>query len=64
MKNKTPILLKGLPVSKGIAIGKSYVIEHGKNIVKEKYIKKEQASSEIKILDYAVNLSVIEVKQI
>ena len=35
MKSKTPILLKGLPVSKGIAIGRSYLIEHGKNIIKE-----------------------------
>ena len=38
MKSKSPIILKGLPVSKGIAIGRGYVIEHGKNIVKEKYI--------------------------
>ena len=56
MKNKTPILLKGLPVSKGIVIGKSYVIEHGKNIVKEKYIKKAQTSDEVKKLDKAIKL--------
>ena len=64
MKNKTPILLKGLPVSKGIAIGKSYVIEHGKNIVKEKYIKKEQTSNQIKKLDVAIRQTVTELKKI
>ena len=41
MKNTSPIILKGLPVSKGIAIGFSHVIEHGNNIIKEKYIEKK-----------------------
>ena len=64
MKNKTPILLKGLPVSKGISIGRSYVIEHGKNIVKEKYIKKQQTSTEIVKLDSAIQKTVSDLKNI
>ena len=64
MKSKTPILLSGLPVSKGIAIGRSYLIEHGKNIVKEKYIKKDQVSQEIKKLDKSVDLTINEIEAI
>ena len=52
MKSKSPIILKGLPVSKGIAIGRSYLIKHGKNIVKEKYIKKNQIHDELIKLEY------------
>ena len=64
MKSKTPMLLSGLPVSKGIAIGRSYLIEHGKNIVKEKYIKKDQVSQEIKKLDKSVDLTINEIEAI
>ena len=64
MKSKTPILLNGLPVSKGIAVGRSYLIEHGKNIVKEKYIKKDQISREIKKLDKSVDLTISEIESI
>lgn len=64
MKSKTPILLSGLPVSKGIAIGRSYLIEHGKNIVKEKYIKKDQISKEIKKLNKSVDLTISEIESI
>ena len=64
MKSKTPILLSGLPVSKGIAIGRSYLIEHGKNIVKEKYIKKDQTSREIKKLNKSVDLTISEIESI
>ena len=58
MNSKTPMLLSGLPVSKGIAIGRSYLIEHGKNIVKEIYIKKDQTSREIKKLNKSVDLTI------
>ena len=64
MKNKNPIILKGLPVSKGIAIGNSYVMEHGKNIVKEKSIKKDQVLKEIKKFDKAILLTVSELNKI
>ena len=64
MKNKNPIILKGLPVSKGIAIGNSYVMEHGKNIVKEKSIKKDQVPKEIKKFDKAILLTVSELNKI
>ena len=64
MKSKAPILLKGLPVSKGIAIGRSYLIEHGKNIIKEKYIKKEHVSREIKKLINSVDLTINEIETI
>ena len=64
MKNKNPIILKGLPVSKGIAIGDSYVIEHGKNIVQEKYIKKSQVLKEMRELDRAIKLTVSELIKI
>lgn len=64
MKSKTPILLKGLPVSKGIAIGRSYLIEHGKNIIKEKYIKKEHVSRELKMLDKSIDLTIKEIEVI
>ena len=64
MKNKNPIILKGLPVSKGIAIGNSYVMEHGINIVKEKSIKKDQVPKEIKKFDKAILLTVSELNKI
>ena len=64
MKSETPILLKGLPVSKGIAIGRSYLIEHGKNIIKEKYIKKEHVSRELKMLDKSIDLTIKEIEVI
>ena len=64
MKSKTPMLLSGLPVSKGIAIGRSYLIEHGKNIVKEIYIKKDQTSREIKKLNKSVDLTISEIESI
>lgn len=64
MKSKAPILLKGLPVSKGIAIGRSYLIEHGKNIIKEKYIKKEHVAREIKKLINSVDLTINEIETI
>ncbi|MEC7864352.1 MAG: phosphoenolpyruvate--protein phosphotransferase [Pseudomonadota bacterium] len=64
MKSKSPIILKGLPVSKGIAIGRSYVIEHGKNIVKEKYIKKNQIHDELIKLDGAIESTISNLKKI
>ena len=64
MKSKSPIILKGLPVSKGIAIGRSYVIEHGKNIIKEKYIKKNQIRNELIKLDDAIKSTISNLKKI
>ena len=64
MKSKSPIILKGLPVSKGISIGRSYVIEHGKNIVKEKYIKKNQIHDELIKLDDAIESTISNLKKI
>ena len=45
MKNTSPIILKGLPVSKGISIGMAHVIEHGNNVIEEKYIEKKLVSN-------------------
>ena len=64
MKNKNLIILKGLPESQGIAIGNSYVMEHVKNIVNEKSIKKDQVLKEIKKLDKAILLTVSELNMI
>ena len=50
MKSNNPIILKGLPVSKGISIGIAHVIEHGNSTIKEKYIEKKLVSKEIKRL--------------
>ena len=50
MKNTSPIILKGLPVSKGISIGIAHVIEHGNKVIEEKYIEKKLVSKEIKRL--------------
>ena len=50
MKNTSPIILKGLPVSKGISIGMAHVIEHGNKVIEEKYIEKKLVSKEIKRL--------------
>ena len=36
MKNTSPIILKGLPVSKGISIGIAHVIEHGNKCYRRK----------------------------
>ncbi len=51
MKNPSSIILKGLPVSKGIAIGISHVMEHGNNVIKEEYIDKKSISKETKRLE-------------
>ena len=51
MKNTSPIILKGLPVSKGISIGIAHVIEHGNKVIEEKYIEKKLVSKEIKRLN-------------
>ena len=40
MKKTNPIIMKGLPVSKGIAIGKCHV-EHGRKSIEENYIEKK-----------------------
>ena len=60
MKNPSPIILKGLPVSKGIAIGTAHVIEHGNNIIKEKYIEKKLVLKEVKRLKTTFKKTLIE----
>ena len=60
MKNPNPIILKGLPVSKGIAIGVAHVIEHGNNIIKEKYIEKKLVLKEVKRLKTTFKKTLIE----
>ena len=55
MKNPSSIILKGLPVSKGIAIGACHVIEHGNNIVEERYISKSSIKKEVKRLEITFN---------
>ena len=60
MKNANPIILKGLPVSKGVAIGVAHVIEHGNKIIEEKYIEKKLVSKEIKRLKITFKKTLIE----
>jgi len=48
------IVLQGDPVSKGISIGKCYIIEKGQPIIKKKFIKKEKLSKEVSRFDKAV----------
>ena len=55
MKNPSSIILKGMPVSKGIAIGECNVIEHGNNIVEERYISKSSIKKEVKRLEITFN---------
>ena len=47
MKSSTPIIIKGLPVSKGIAMGKCYILEHGNKSIKEKLILKKNINQEL-----------------
>lgn len=51
MKSPSPIILKGLPVSKGIAIGSCHLIEHGNNIIEEKYIDAKSIKKEVRRLE-------------
>ena len=60
MKNTSPIILKGLPVSKGISVGIAHVIEHGNNVIEEKYIEKKLVSKEIKRLKTTFKKTLIE----
>jgi len=60
MKNANPIILKGLPVSKGIAIGVAHVIEHGNKIIEEKYIERKLVPKEIKRLKTTFKKTLIE----
>ena len=60
MKNANPIILKGLPVSKGVAIGVAHVIEHGNKIIEEKYIEKKLVPKEIKRLKTTFKKTLIE----
>ena len=60
MKNTSPIILKGLPVSKGISVGMAHVIEHGNNVIEEKYIEKKLVSKEIKRLKITFKKTLIE----
>ena len=60
MKNPSSIILKGLPVSKGIAIGACHVIEHGNNIVEERYIIKSSIKKEVKRLEITFNKTLDE----
>tara|TARA_B100000029_G_C17597020_1_gene964525 strand:+ start:1378 stop:3129 length:1752 start_codon:yes stop_codon:yes gene_type:complete len=60
MKNKMAIILKGDPVSKGISIGKCYIIEKGQPIIEKKFIKKEKLSKEVNRFKKAVQITLNE----
>ena len=60
MKNTSPIILKGLPVSKGVSIGVAHVIEHGNNVIEEEYIEKKLVSKEVKRLNIAFKKTLAE----
>ena len=48
------LILKGIAVSKGISIGKSYIFNKGNPSVEEEYIKKSSVPQEKKRFDNAL----------
>ena len=46
MNSNTPIIVKGLAVSKGIVIGKCKRYEHGQNDYQKKFINKKDVKRE------------------
>ena len=64
MKNNAPIIIRGLPVSKGIAIGKCRVLEHGQNIVEKQKIEKKDINKELNRLEKALKTTLVDLKKI
>ena len=61
MNNQTPIIIKGLTVSKGIVIAKCKRYEHGQKDYQKKFINKSDVQREIKKFDKSVKLTLKEI---
>ena len=64
MNNLTPIIIKGLTVSKGIVIAKCQRYEHGQNDYQKKLIKKNEVHKEIKKFNKSVEITLKEINTI
>tara|TARA_B100001029_G_C15047779_1_gene448397 strand:+ start:128 stop:1876 length:1749 start_codon:yes stop_codon:yes gene_type:complete len=64
MKNDTPIIVKGLAVSKGIAIAKCHMIDRGNKIIDEKSIIKKNIKKELSKISNAFKKTTRELKEI
>ena len=64
MNNHTPIIIRGLTVSKGIVIAKCQRYEHGQNDYQKKFIKKNEVQKEIKKFNKSVEITLREINAI
>ena len=64
MNNLTPIIIKGLTVSKGIVIAKCQRYEHGQNDYQKKLIKKNEVHKEVKKFNKSVEITLKEINTI
>ena len=64
MNNRTPIIIKGLTVSKGIVIAKCKRYEHGQNDYQKKLINKKEVLKETKKFNKSVEITLKEINAI
>jgi len=64
MSNLTPIIIRGLTVSKGIVIAKCKRYEHGQNDYQKKIIKKSEVQREINKFNKSVEITLKEINSI
>ena len=64
MNSNTPIIVKGLTVSKGIVIGKCKRYEHGQNDYQKKFINKKEVKRETEKFNKSVKVTLKEIYSI
>ena len=64
MNSLTPIIIRGLTVSKGIVIAKCQRYEHGQNDYQKKFIKKNEVQKEIKKFNKSLEITLSEINAI
>ena len=64
MNSTTPIIVKGLTVSKGIVIGKCKRYEHGQNDYQKKFINKKEVKRETEKFNKSVKVTLKEIYSI
>ena len=64
MNSLTPIIIRGLTVSKGIVIAKCQRYEHGQNDYQKKFIKKNEVQKEIKKFNKSIKITLSEINAI
>ena len=64
MNSNTPIIVKGLTVSKGIVIGKCKRYEHGQNDYQKKFINKNEVKRETEKFNKSVKVTLKEIYSI